>query len=81
MYRYIHICIYIYAYIYIYIEREIERDMCCCSSNAGTLLCLMGEHEHSLACSSSVALDTYTANLRTKILDLRGFDSSKMNII
>ena len=69
IYIYIYICIYTYIHlclhIYIYIYIYIYR--------------VLGERSRQN--EGAVTGSRYTANLPTKILDLRGFDSSIINVI
>ena len=79
MYIYIYIHVhytYIYIYIYIFIERE--REMCRCALNLSWAV--MGPHGPCLTTDCDIWL-LDTTNLRTKIMEFRGFDSSIMLII
>ena len=91
LYIYIYICIHtcVYIYIYIYINNTARREESVRSiSNRGSRTpepLLMSTSKYPLKVQISQALGTFlqvklfktgrTANLRTKIMDFRGFDS------
>ena len=71
MYIYIYIHIYIYIYIYIYIEIYRYTLICICSDPP------LGDGDSQVSGLNRLV----TADLRTNIMDVRGFDSSIILIL
>ena len=68
IYTYIHVCICVYMYIYIYMYTCMYIHICVRTSTCSEIQILSSWSERM-------------ANLRTPILDIRGFDSSRVLLL
>ena len=80
-----YVCVCVHVYVYVYMCMCICLCICSCIGICICICCAMLCHHikgaHVVITQGTCAIPCHTANLRTKILDFRGFDSSIILIL